>query len=111
MHERQVGPEGWLPPVPPGPPPRDPNQIAFVGGVLSVAGASILYISNGFGAPLSLALGIAGTVCAKIARDRIKRGETDQNTMWADVGLAVGGVCAGFSLLACIVVAIVLIVD
>jgi hypothetical protein len=111
MTERQVGPEGWLPPVPPGPPPRDPNTIAFTGGVLSIAGASVLYISNGFGAPLSLALGIAGTVCAKIARDRIRRGETDQNSMWADVALAVGGLCVALSVIACIVVALVLIID
>ena len=111
MSERPVGPEGWLPPAPPGPPPRDPNSIAFTGGVLSIAGASILWISNGLGAPLSLALGVAGTICAHIARRRIKRGETDQNTMWADVGLAIGGVCAGVSLLASIALAVVFISD
>jgi hypothetical protein len=105
----QTRPESWLPPVPPGPPPRDPNQIAFVGGVLSIIGASILWVSNGLAAPLSLGLGVAGTVCAKVARDRVKRGETDQNSMWADVGLAVGGVCTALSAIVFVIVAVVLL--
>jgi hypothetical protein len=111
MVQRPHGPEGWLPPVPPGPPPGQPNTIAFVSFVLSLAGASILYISNGLGAPLSLGLGVAGTVCAWIGRERVKRGEVDGDSMWGDVGLAIGGFTAVVSLLACIVIAIVFVVD
>jgi hypothetical protein len=48
-----------------------------------------------------------GTVCAWIGRQRVKRGETIHNAMWADVGLAVGGLAAGVSLIVVIVVALV----
>lgn len=106
---------GWEPPTPGGGggppiPVEDKNTIAFVSFMLSAAGASVLYLSNGLLAPLSLALGIAGTVCAWIARQRIKRGETNADTMWSEVGLAVGGLCTGLSLIVFIVIVVLILV-
>jgi hypothetical protein len=69
----------------------------------------VLYISNGFLAPLSLALGVAGTICAWIGRQRIKRGETNADPMWSEVGLAVGGLCAGISLIVFIVIIVLVL--
>ena len=107
---------GWGPPTPgggggPPTPVRDKNTIAFVSGVLSTAGASVLYLSNGILAPLSLALGVAATICAWIGRQRIKRGESNADPMWSDVGLAVGGACTGLSLIAFVVIIVLLLVD
>ena len=89
----------------------DPNTIAFVSGFFALAGAGLLYYSNGISAPVSLALGIVGTICAWIGRQRVKRGETTNNAMWADVGLAVGGLTAGLSLIVTIILAIVVLTD
>ena len=93
-------------PVPPSPPPPwpdpaeggDRNTIAYVSFFFSTAAATLLYV-HPFLAPGALALGIVGTVCAWIGRQRVKRGETTHNAMWADVGLAVGGLATGASLL------------
>lgn len=108
-------PSGPAPPSPP-PPGEFPaeagprNQIAFVSFFFSTAAATLLYVHPVL-APGALALGIVGTVCAWIGRQRVKRGETMHNAMWADVGLAVGGLAAGVSLLFCIGFGIALLVD
>lgn len=81
-------------------------MIAFVSFVLSAAGAAVLYIFVVL-APLSLALGLAGTICAWIGRQRIKRGETNADPMWAEVGLAVGGLCSALSLIVLVVIVVV----
>ncbi|HEX2126230.1 MAG TPA: hypothetical protein VHF45_06705 [Thermoleophilaceae bacterium] len=104
---------GWGPPTPTGgggppTPVGDKNTIAFVSFLLSASGAAVLYIFVVL-APVSLALGVAGTICAWIARQRIKRGETNADPMWADVGLAVGGVCTGVSLIVFVVIAVAFI--
>jgi hypothetical protein len=86
------------------------NTIAYVSFFFSTAAATLLYI-HPFLAPGALALGIVGTVCAWIGRQRVKRGETTHNAMWADVGLAVGGLAAGVSLLVFIAIVLVWAID
>jgi hypothetical protein len=110
---------GWQPPTPGGgggPPPPAPegNTIAHVGFALTTAGASILglwfadeeeeVVPLAVVAPLSLALAVTGTICAWIARERIRRGGLNADPMWPDVGLAVGGVCTVFASLCFLVV-------
>jgi hypothetical protein len=125
-----VGQGGWLPPVPPdatpgygppppgyGPPPpggwhappvdEDDNNVALVSFWVGASGAFILYISQGFGAPLSLILGVISLICGLRARRRIKSGETQKHSMWAEVGLALGGVVSALSVIVGAIVAVV----
>jgi hypothetical protein len=122
---------GWQPPTPNGggapprsatpppaapPPARDPNALAYASFVLTTAGASVLFLwgvqdeeellSLAIAAPVALALGLPGLICAWVARQRIRGGEQDADPMWPEVGLAVGGLCSVVALLLFVAVVI-----
>ncbi len=89
-------PPGVYPPAPRGP----ANDVAVAGFVLSVCAVVLLVFSSGLGAPLTLVLAVLGVVFARKGKQKLERGETDQNRGLAQAGFIVGIVGVGLSLLA-----------
>ena len=100
-------------PRPPYAPPAETaagaEGIAWAGLALSAAGATILYVTNGLGAFVSLPLAIAGWVVSQMARQRIRDAGVTRPSSVADAGMWAGVACTVISAIALVVVVIVLL--